>query len=98
MMKAKKPGVLFEHLAKAVRSEGPVIHLSFSSEDLSSSSFCPQLMPIFGTLAKRLKRKLQLKLKRRRLKTKRTIKQLETRFGLTDSMLLQDRTVQLKTS
>jgi hypothetical protein len=33
MMKAKKPGIIFEHIARAVRSEGPVILALDSSED-----------------------------------------------------------------
>lgn len=73
MMKAKKPGFIFEHIARAVRSEGPVSNPIFSSEDLSSSLVSVHSMPISGTPEKKKKNKLQSTLRRRRPKTKRMI-------------------------
>ena len=98
MMKAKRPGVLFEHLAKAVRSEGPVHIFLSSSEALSSSSSSLQSMPTFGIQVKRKKLQLLPKLKPRKSKTKLMTRQLETLYGSTDSMLQQDQFDQSRTS
>ena len=98
MMKAKKPGVIFEHIAKAVRSEGPVPPYLFSLEDLFSSSLSHLSMLTSGTQAKRPRKRLLQKLKRRDLRMRRTTKQLEIHFGLTDSTLPRDLIARSKTS
>ena len=98
MMKAKQPGIVFEHLAKAVRSEGPVNDILSSLEDHSSSSLSHQLMPIFGTQVKKKKPQLLLKQKQKKLKTKRMIKQPGILYGSIGSMWQPDLIVPSKTS
>ena len=98
MMKAKQPGFLFDHIARAARSEGPVIHSPFSSEDLSFSSSSSQSIPISGTQEKKIKSKQLPKQKRKSCKMTKAIKRRDKTSGSTDLMLFHDQIHQLKTS
>ena len=84
MMKNKNPGFITEHLYRAVRSEGPVIIILSSSEDLFSLLHSPPSTLIYGMLVKKKKFKAQLKHKRNALKIKKMIKKQDRAYGTTD--------------
>ena len=84
MMKNKNPGFITEHLYRAVRSEGPVIIILSSSEDLFSLLHSPPSTLIYGMLVKKKKFKAQLKHKRNALKIKKMIKKPDRACGTTD--------------
>ena len=97
-MKAKQPGFLFEHLARAVRSEGPVRITLPSSEAQLSSSVSPPSTLTSGTPARRRRNRPLPLPRRRRRKMKKMTNWLVILYGTTGSTWPLAHFVLFKTS